>query len=224
MAILEPGRRAFVVTYGPLCATPFGREAIARFGFPPFIDGSIRREPDLQHPVPSISCLCRAGKFAPRLSVGDHVLYLTQKGQYGEATDRHWRLVALLRVKVVFESHEVAAAEYLAWGHKLPSNCMVEGNGPMALEQSHRKVSVRGCSSVLERWDQEYRKRSEKHGVFVACDPVLRYLGWDAPVVTDHHLEHAFGRVPGTQNPGERLVEELQGLLELLGIRVRVSA
>jgi hypothetical protein len=100
---------AFVNTFTPLCRTVAGQEAIKRFGLPPFIDGSIRREPDLEHPQPSISCLCRAGKFAPRLKVDDHVLYLTQKGCYGNVRERYWRLVAVLRVKQIFKSHEAAA-------------------------------------------------------------------------------------------------------------------
>ena len=40
--------RLFLNTYAALVATPAGREASKRFGLPPFIDGSIRREPDLE--------------------------------------------------------------------------------------------------------------------------------------------------------------------------------
>ena len=69
--------RYFLSSYKPLVWTTFGRAAALKHGLLPFIDGSIRREPDLEHEHPSISCLCRAGKFAPRLRVGDVVGYIT---------------------------------------------------------------------------------------------------------------------------------------------------
>src|SRR5688500_12057217 len=107
-----PGDRVFIVTYTPLVATRHGRVAAERHGLPPFIDGSIRREPDLEHPRPSISCLFRAGKFVPRLAEGDRVAYLTRRGRYGEEPLPHWRLTAVLRVVERFGSHEEAKACY----------------------------------------------------------------------------------------------------------------
>lgn len=74
--------RLFFVTYRPLGCSPDGRDASERFSIPPLVDGSIRREPDLQHERPGISCLCRGKMFAPRLLVGDHVVYVTAKGGY----------------------------------------------------------------------------------------------------------------------------------------------
>src|SRR5688500_819691 len=98
-AIAKPHARAteapslYVVTYRPLACNVYGTEVSDRRGVPPFVDGSIRREPDLEHVLPSITCLCRKDKFAPRLQVGDHVVYLTHKGRYGsDAEGRHWRL------------------------------------------------------------------------------------------------------------------------------------
>src|ERR1700683_5560370 len=111
--------RAFLVSYTPLVATPHGRNAAAQFRLPPFIDGSIRREPDLEIDWPSISCLCRAGKFAPRLRVGDWVCYMTKK----QGNMR--RLAAVLCVAHVFDSHAQAANWYNNHSLKLPSNCMV---------------------------------------------------------------------------------------------------
>ena len=73
--------RCFLATFRPLIHSPGGRDAARRYGLPPFIDGSCRREPDLESPFPSITATCRAGKFAPRLVVGDRVAYLTVKGQ-----------------------------------------------------------------------------------------------------------------------------------------------
>lgn len=223
MDVPAPGHRVFIVTYTPLCRTAAGRDAVKTFGLPPFIDGSIRREPDLEHPLPSISCLCRAGKFAPRLRTGDHVLYLTHKGRYGDVVDRHWRLSALLQVKQVFASHEAAANAYSALGHPLPSNCMVPGNGPIPLNQSHRKTSIKGCSRVLDLWDDEYRKRANRWPIIVQCQPVFRRLDEEAPVVRDADLVFAFGHVPGTQNPGEFSISGLEKLLHRLRIDAKVE-
>lgn len=59
--------RFYLVTYRPLAYSVAGRKAAEAHGIPPFVDGSIRREPDLESAYPSISCLCRTARFAPRL-------------------------------------------------------------------------------------------------------------------------------------------------------------
>jgi hypothetical protein len=221
MADLIPGKRLFVVTYTPLIRTKVGRDAATTFKrLPPFIDGSIRREPDLQHRYPSISCLCRAGKFAPRLAVGDRVLYLTHKGRYGDLAYLHWRMTAVLKVVETCENHTLAAAWYNVRGLPLPSNCMVEGNDPMPLEQSHRKTSVNGCGNgqVLRLWDKEYKKRAAKWPRFVICRPVFREL-WEPPVVRERDLKAAFGHVPVTQNPPAFPIVTLDTLMQRIGTR-----
>src|SRR5687768_14841588 len=107
--------RFFINTYKPLAINRAGRAASEIHRLPPFIDGSIRREPDLEHELPSISCLCRAGKFAPRLRVGDIVAYLTTKHSFGRGTvDR--RITAVLRVIRVFADHEAAAQWFRSEG------------------------------------------------------------------------------------------------------------
>src|SRR5689334_13753800 len=92
--------RFYLTTYRPLCGTPFGRDAATRHGLPPFIDGSCRREPDFQSRFPTITALCRAGKFAPRLQVHDHVAYITAGS---------WHLTAILEVIKKLTSHAAAA-------------------------------------------------------------------------------------------------------------------
>ena len=47
-----PATRCFLVTYAPLVATAAGRTASENRGIAPFVDGSIRREPDLEQPFP----------------------------------------------------------------------------------------------------------------------------------------------------------------------------
>ena len=44
--------RCFLATFRPLIHSPGGRDAARRYGLPPFIDGSCRREPDSGIAVP----------------------------------------------------------------------------------------------------------------------------------------------------------------------------
>jgi hypothetical protein len=216
-----PAPRYFLNTYAPLVATSAGRIASEAHCIPPFVDGSIRREPDLEISYPSISCLCRAGKFAPRLCSGDIVGYMTCKGRYGESPDRNHRLTAILEVTVVLPSHENAAAWYRTHDLPLPSNCMVPGNPPKPLEQSHQKHRERrqfDDDRLFRRWDAEYRRRASLYGMFLVCRPLFRDLSWDAPIVKDELLLSAFGHVPSTQNPGVLDGEAFRWLLEAVGV------
>src|SRR2546423_15125523 len=72
----------YINTYHPLCENSSGKAAARRFDHPPFVDASCRREPDFESLRPSITALCRGEKFAPRLKVGDVVIYLTVRGRY----------------------------------------------------------------------------------------------------------------------------------------------
>jgi hypothetical protein len=217
----------FISTYAPLATTRAGREAVRQFGHPPFIDGSIRREPDLEGKYPSISCLCRAEKFAPRLKTGDFVAYMTRKGRYGDVPMAHRRLAAILRVKEVFESHQAAARWFRAHNLELPTNCFVPGYPPLPLSHSHRMFDGSTCAGdrrTQQAWDAIYRERSEAYSTFVVCRKLFRRLWWDAPVVTDKHLIETFGRVPGTQNPGAHEPRLLMKLLQSIGIRVSLPS
>lgn len=216
----------YLNSFGPLVASPVGRKASEEYGLPPFIDGSIRREPDLEHKYPSISCLCRAGKFAPRLKVGDTIAYLTGKRRFGENFS-HRRLVAVLRVKLVFENHELAAQWYKSKKMPLPNNCMVPGNPPKPLEQSHQKHVDRKILSdekLCRRWDGQYLQRSKKYGAFVVCHKLFCNVKWDAPIVQDHDLLKAFGKIPATQNPGTVPERQLLKFLKRLHIHVQPSS
>jgi hypothetical protein len=171
--------------------------------------------------MPAISCLCRAGKFVPRLKVGDRVLYLARRGRYGDEPLQHWRLAAVLRVVEAFASHSAAADWYQARSQPLPANCMVPGNEAAPLERSHRMTPYTGCTggAKLHRmWDAAYRKRAREWPLMVACEPVYRELTWRAPVVHVEDLEDAFGRVPGTQNPTSFAVECVDRLMLRLGL------
>jgi hypothetical protein len=212
--------RFFLVSYDPLVSSAAGREASKKYKLPPFIDGSIRREPDLQHMFPSISCLCRAGKFAPRLQLDDVVAYVTNKGSFGQGESQR-RLTAILRVYKIFESHHAAAKWYRSRKLKLPTNCCVPGNDARPLDESHRRFVLNGCAGDAKsfaEWDETYRWRSEAESTFVVCKMLWRDLSWSAPKVSQAHLRKAFGYVPGTQNPGARTMSELKPLLRLIGV------
>jgi hypothetical protein len=216
----EHGPRLYLNTYAPLVWSRYGRDASATLGLSPFIDGSIRREPDLEHPYPSISCLCRADRFAPRLRAGDVVVYMTKKNRYDSA-ERHHRLTAILQVLHSFDDHRDAAAWYAHMGLPLPSNCLVRGNGPCSVSHSHRvsRRDRRLDDRTLQRlWDSGYQERVSMFPQFVVCAPRFVDLSWQAPIVHDEDLIAVFGRVPGTHNPGAldiRLLDDLTRRLNL---------
>lgn len=159
----------FLCSYRPLAKSALGRRAVNQFGLPPFVDASCRREPDFESKFPSISALCRSAHFAPRLHIGDKVIYITRKAHYFNAAEGHWRLVAILKILASFESHAVAADWYRAERLPLPSNCMVPGNPPLALEMTDRHYND------LRRWDASYRLRAKTWGVFHACEHAEQY-------------------------------------------------
>jgi hypothetical protein len=216
----------YLNSYVPLVASPEGREASAKFRILPFVDGSIRREPDLEHERPSISCLCRGPMFAPRLRVGDVVGYRTNKGTYDDSRDPERRFIAVLKVLHLLPTHEGAADWYTREGFPLPSNCMVPGNPPQPLDRSHRLFNASDCAGdarTLEEWDASYQKRANDNPTFVVCLKLWSNLGWSAPVVTNDDLIAAFDRIPGAENPGKLPRAGFETLLKRLGIDVVLS-
>lgn len=210
----------FLTTYHPLIRTASGRRAVEKFGLPPFIDGSCRREPDFESPFPSVTALCHAGQFTPRLQSGDTVAYLTVKGRYGHDAHAGWRFVAVLHVIERFESHERGAAWYQARGLALPSNCLVSGNAPKALEVTHenagRDVLDRAASDperVVRLWHAGYRLRVAKWPVFLVCKATFLELE-EPPQVSESDLLEVFGKVPGTRKPPSVSVRKLNSLLD----------
>jgi len=214
----------YVNSFRPLVASRAGVTASEEYGLPPFIDGSIRREPDFEHPQPVITCLCRADRFAPRLVPGDHVTYLTVKGRY-KAVESQRRLIAVFRVERLFDTHADAAAWFSRHGLRLPNNLMVKGNPPNPLNHSHRCNSNRDLPEKEwhRNWDLGYHKRARAHGRVVGCSVLFVDPSWSAPVVSENVLVQVFGRVPGTRNPGRQEITRLHSLLEHLGIEVPPS-
>jgi len=209
----------YLNSYNPLVSTEYGRQASERYGILPFVDGSIRREPDLEPPHPSISCLCRGRNFAPRLEVGDVVAYLTNRRNFGNGPER--RLTAVLRVWRIFDTHEAAAEWYRDRGLALPSNCMVSGNRAKPFAQSHgRDPGAEGCNG----WDAGYRRRARLWGWFVVCRVLWRDLDKTAPVVENRHFRKAFRRLPSLQNPGRMTMLDLNRFVRVMRLPIRVAS
>lgn len=212
-----PPYKLYFCTYAPLAQSKAGRIAAATFGLPPFIDGSIRREPDLQHDYPSISCLCRTDRFAPRLRVEDRVVYLTKKSRRNRR-EPHWRMTAILEVFCTLKSHADAASWYRERKLPLPNNCLVPGNGPNDVSRSHRINENKHLSDpeFTHRWDLSYQLRARRHPTFVVCKKLFAALDESAPVVYEHQLTSVFGQVPATRTPAALDAALLPRLLDQL--------
>lgn len=170
----------YLAKYRPLNSTPEGQRAAARHSIPPYVDGSCRREPDLECEFPSITALCRGDLFAPQLKEGDEVVYITTKDFYGQ-TFKHWRIVARLKILKRFDSHPEAEAWYRAQIGKLPGNCMVADNPPLALSHtlSGDSICAPGCGSAaatLKQWNNHYQRRADTIPVFLACQTIWKEL------------------------------------------------
>jgi hypothetical protein len=182
--------------------------AAQRHEIPPFVDGSCRREPDFQSQFPSITATCRAGKFAPRLRVGDRIAYLTVRGRYLDSQTLAWRFVAVLRVTHRFDSHQAAAEWFRGQSLPLPSNCFVEGNPPMPFELTNGNppptikahIADWKPERVVRLWDASYRSRIASWPAFLVtrCEFLeLRH----PPEVRASDFLTTLGKIPATLNP-----------------------
>jgi len=215
----------YLVTYRPLVWTAHGRQASQHHDLLPFIDGSIRREPDLEYESPTISAICRGAMFAPRLRVGDVAIYLTVKGRWVTGLPNHHRLTAVLRVSHRFDSHLDAAMWFRDSGRVLPSNCMVPENPPEPLDHSTGLVPKPPCGKQEQGyldWDRKYSIRVRRHGAFLVCEALFVNVSWSAPVIEDAVLLEAFGRIPPTRTPCHHPATEVNALLKGAGILLRI--
>jgi len=195
----------FLAKYRPLIASENGQRAIKDYSVPPYVDAACRREPDFENPFPGISGLAFADKFAPKLRAGDVVIYVTQKGKYDGFPVLHWRVVAALKVEAHFESHEAAAAWYREHNRALPSNIVVDGNEPVAMErtcQMHaddagKEHPVRS----LDEWDTRFQERVADYGAFAATRPLYVELN-RPPRITETDAKAIFlGREMSSRAP-----------------------
>lgn len=205
----------FLNTYTPLIAFPAGWAAVLKHNLPPYIDGSCRREPDLESAFPSITAVCRGRIFVPRLNKGDKIIYMTKKGNFPFHSTPHWRLVAILQVRDVMPTHADAANWYQAQGVPLPSNCLVPGNLPVTLDRTVAD-SEPGVSdaAVIKAWDKGYQDRVKVTGRFIICDSLFCELH-DPPVLEQSDLHGIFGKTPNTRIPATIQPQHFAALKQL---------
>jgi hypothetical protein len=225
-------------SYRPLCSTLIGINAINRHKFPPFIDGSCRREPDFQNTYPSISALCRQGQFAPHLKVNDIIIYMTVGGQFQPYKLGH-HLVAILLVKKVFATHQDGQIEYLNRKLQTPSNCMVQNNLPNDFDQTSgnfktKKQIVTFLSRSQQQqnqigqnriyhWDNDYLTKSIKWPCFIMTRPL--YLNIHNPtLISSKTFDTIFGKIPNTQTPNKLNTKQLQELSNLVNLDIIFSS
>lgn len=180
----------YLNSYRPLCYNGRGRKAIQTYGLPPFVDHSTRREPELESPYPGISSICRGSKFAPRLKIGDMVVYITVKRPYQRIRPAHWRLVTILEVIEQCLNHAEAAEWYRSKGLQVPTNCVVEGSNPLPLD---RTALTRSSEAI-------YQERARLYPQYLICRARCIRLT-DPPMITTDMWQEILGRIPATQNP-----------------------
>ncbi len=219
-------------SFHPLCENDIGRNAIINFNFPPFIDASCRREPDLENPFPSITALCRQEKFAPQLYPNDIVVYMTVKGKW--FTDfEHYRVIAILEVIHRTDSHIQAKSWYTNKGLSIPSNCMVDDNLPHPFHEtagqyenqkdiykflgySLEKQKIIG-ERIIKHWDREYLEKSKKWGTFIITKPIYINLS-DPPIFTDQDIFRIFKKKINTRTPKKLTSDEFKELAKFANI------
>lgn len=108
--------------------------------------------------------------------------------------------------------HLAAAARTLGSGD---TNCMIEGNAPLALERTD------GWHRSLEVWDRMYRRKAALCPVFLACRPLFCELH-DPPVVTEATMISSFGHVPATRTPPVVSLASVERLMAAIGLNIRL--
>lgn len=212
----------YINMYSPLIATSAGQLASDKQKLPPFIDGSVRRDPDLEHEYPSISVLSRTGNLTPQLGVGDIVAYMTRKGRHFSDV-AHWRLTAVLLVEHVFDSHQSAAEWYTNARMRLPGNCMISRNPPMPYQHCDHDFDSTGWEDpnrIHQEREEFFRGRAETHGTFVVCMPLFRDLSMRAPVVIGSDFVDVFGERLRTRNPVRISTSHFFQLMKRIGIEL----
>lgn len=213
-------------TYQPLCLTNYGKKAISEFNISPYVDGSCRREPDFESLFPSITALCRGRACAPRLQVGDIIVYLTVKRKYEEEKPNHRKLVSILKVIKRFNNHQEGARWYKRKNLPIPSNCLIENNPPLEIKytlglghremkrldefESNRKAKIMRLK--LQGWDNEYWEKVNRYPVFLVTEAIYLNLN-EPPSLFDEDLIGVFGKIPMTRTPPIIEQNELEKLL-----------
>ena len=185
--------------YRPLAESRGRVRTAVSTGHAPFVDGSHRREPYLSCNLATISSICRGRNFAPRLGVGDIVVYLTTKGRYPGDAQPSNRLTAVLHVVKMHCSHEAAAAWLASEGLPVPPNCVVPGNDGLDAD-----VCIPCSPGTRDDAEARYRRRAKEYPMYFICHPLWIELE-SPPIVTDAMLESALGT--GSRSPDSHDLE-----------------
>lgn len=194
----------YLNSFYPLCYTKKGELAVKKYGIPPFIDGSCRREPDFQNTYPPITGICRLSKLLNRIVAGDLIIYITSKGYYG-LNFKHLKLICILKVNDIKPDHVSAATYYSSLGLTMPSNLMLIGSHPEPIEKTHQRVPAilkSGGIPVLRKWDALYFDRARKEKRVAVCEVWNNQLFLNTPpIINEDMMFKIFGRIPMTMNP-----------------------
>ena len=203
--------RFWINKYHPLAESDGGIEAAKRAREPLFVDASHRREPYLSQELATISSICRGMQFAPRLEIGDVVVYLTTKARYlGEMRESN-RLTAVLKIVERFESHGDAATWLRKKQFPVPPNCFARRS--RGLDEDY----CAPCSPST-RLDAEarYKRRVERYPMYFVCRPL--WINLDCPPsLSGQMIRKALGRdIPRTPITWRRSkIRALLALVEL---------
>lgn len=209
----------FLNSFEPLVKFKQCHKAIEKYGIPPFVDRSCRREPDFESQFPMISSLCRGAVFVTRLNRNDIVIYRSNKGKY--RTDKsHWLIVAILKVLEILPNHEDAAKWYRERFLSLPSNCMVSGTRPLPRTHTIPLSKTRNKFTCICKWDYQYKQRSKRCSRIAICAPLFLEL-YNPPTWTEEKELKTFKRQLMTLNPPRISESEYKTFLELADIRLK---
>ena len=197
----------FLNSFTPLATNKFGRLVSGKYKIPLFIDGSCRREPDFENPNPAITQLCRPGKLVTRLNKGDIIIYITKIGKYGTKIEG-WRLISILEVVEIKQSHKEACDYYLKKGIPVSQNIICSKTKPFPLDKTHKiNDNVRVYSDeneIIRRWNAGYEIRARRYPEVAITKIWNNVLFLNTPPNIDRNtMTYIFGRIPGTQTPPE---------------------
>jgi hypothetical protein len=174
--------------------------AIKKYQLNPYIDGSCRREPDLENPFPSITALCRQSSFATKLWPNSVIVYISLGDT--DLKNPNYRLIAILKASKRFDNHFLASRWYRENNISIPSNCLIPTNDPQPFDKTISKfTNKKGIEHFLQKeaiqqeiigqriinsWDREYQEKSERWPTFIVTKPKFNAIVEDIepPIIT----------------------------------------
>ncbi|HEY3931073.1 MAG TPA: hypothetical protein VGM58_01745 [Verrucomicrobiae bacterium] len=199
---MSEGIQYFLNSFHPLCKNENGQQICRQHNIHPFVDYSIRREPDFESLFPSITGLCRCNKLIGQVKENDFVAYVTVKS----AGPR--RLVAILQVLHKLKNHSEGADWYHRNRLSLPRNCVVRDNDALPLSLAIPPPNF----TTYKDWSLGYVWRAKHYPSFLVCKAICGPELNTPPFVP----ENIFGRpFPNTRSPKQLTEKEFNKLRQL---------